>query len=252
MSLWFLVTMAKGFAAHRIWRNGLLPRLPTLWLLLIASAIQGVALMVFLNAPPRYALIYSWSSWMILLLEGLTVVWVFRAVTEKYPRFGHPGTVLLTGFAIIGACACWMVGFLAPPPGWTKAWEIAVFVQRDASLVMIAMLAGSRILLPRVSGIPIRKSAQRASDILTLYVLAAFAGSAFTVATGARYPFFVSLIPIVNGGVFAVLCAVFLTPASDVCPDVLTSPWLDDPNARKSVLLQVDGVEEIGRMLGRQ
>jgi hypothetical protein len=252
MVVWFAATLAKGVAAYVLWRNGLKSRLPTLWVLLMALCTQGIALMVVHRDPMRYALVYAWSSWMILLLEGLSVVWVFRAVTEKYPRFGHPGSVLLTGLAIIGACACWMVGFLAPPAGWSKAWEIAMFVQRDVGLVMIAMLAGSRLLLPQVSGIPIRKSARRASDILTLYVLTACAGSAFTVATAGRHAFASTLIPLVNGGALAVFCAVFLTRASDVCEEARTPAWADDANARKSVRLQVDGVEEIGRILGHQ
>jgi hypothetical protein len=252
MIVWYAATLAKAFAAYRLWKNGLISRLPMLWGLLVALTAQGIALITVHRNLTRATLVYSWTSWIILLLEGLTVVWIFRAVTEKYPRFEGPGAILLTSLAIIGACACWMVGFLAPPPGWSKTWEIAVFVQRDVGLIMIAMLAGSRLLLPRVSGIPIRPSARRASDILTLYVLTAFAGSLFTIATAGHYPFAATLIPVVNGAAFGILCAVWLTPASDVCAELLTAACADDENARKAVLLQVDGVKEIGRMMGRQ
>ena len=252
MTVWSAGTLAKAVAAFLMWRNGLISRVPALWALLIALSVQMVALAAVHRDPARYAQVYAWSSWMILLLEGFSVVGVFRAVTESYPRFALPGTILLTALAIIGACACWMVGFLAPPAGWSKTWEIAVFVQRDVALVMIAMLAGSRLLLPRFSGIPIRKSARRASDILTIFVVTAFAGSTFTIGTAVEYPFLVSLIPMINGAALGILCAVFLTRASDICEDSSTAVWPGHANARKSAMLQVVGMEEIGRMLGRQ
>jgi hypothetical protein len=250
MMVWYAGILAKAVAAFLIWRNGLTSRVPALWALLIALGAQAIALVAFHRDPARYALVYAWSSWIILLLEGFSVVGVFRSVTESYPRFGKPGTVLLSALAIIGACACWMVGFLAPPPGWSKTWEIAVFVQRDVALVMIVMLAGSRLLMPRISGVSIRKSARLASDILTVYVIVAFVGSAFTIDTPGGYPFLQSLIPMLNGLALGVLCAVFLTRDSDVCEDSLAAVWPGGAEARESAMPTLDDLQEIGRILG--
>ena len=249
MSLWAVGTAAKAAGAYRIWRNGLIPRLPTLWALLLALCVQGTVMMALRSDPRRAAEVYTWSGWLVLALEGLSVVWIFLVVTEKYPRFKWPRTILLSGLALIGASACWMAGFWAPPADWGHNWNFSMFVQRDAGLTMLVMLVGTRVLLPSVKGIPIRRSARRASDILTLYLLVMFLCSTFAIATAGRYAFLQALLPILNGAALGILCAVFLTRESDVCEEATATPWVDGDDARKA-LTQIEAAAGFGSKWG--
>ncbi len=239
---------AKAAGAYRIWRDGLVSRLPALWILLLALCAQDVALMALDHDPRRAAEVFAWSSSIMLALEGLSVVWIFFAMTEKYRSFNWPRTILLSALALIGASVCWMAGFWAPPAD-RGGLQFALFAERNAGLVMLVMLAGTRVLLPRVKGIPIRRSARRASDILSLYVLTAFLWSTLAIATAAGYSFLQSLVPILNGATLGLLCAVCLTRESDVCDEAMTSPWVDDDDARKA-LMQIGATAGFGSKWG--
>jgi len=85
---------------------------------------------------------------------------------------------------------------------------------------MFVVLLGTRIFLPRITAIPIRRSAQRAADILTLHMGMALGIAIITVATGLQYTGLVNLATVANGLTFGLLCAFALTPESDVCPEV--------------------------------
>lgn len=247
IALWYAGPATEAVAAYRLARNGLVWRFPTLWAFLVASALQSALLISVQHNPQRYAYIYSYSSVTMLLMEAFAVVGVFWAVTEKYPNFGKPGTVLLSGLAIIGALACWMTRFLAVPPQWSTLWQIAMLIQRYVSLVMIVMLAGSRILLPIVPRIPIRASARRASDILTIHALFGLASSAVTVGTGGRFPWAASLLPVLGGMVTPLLCAFWLTAASDECADLAPVTEKELHEARAAGLRLSDRIDELQR-----
>jgi hypothetical protein len=218
-ALWYAGPATEALAAYRLARNGLAWRFPTLWLLLVAFALQSAVLIYFRRQPAQYAYVYAFSSVTLLLMEAFAIVGVFWVVTEKYPNFGRPGVALLSGLAVLGAVACWMTRFLAVPPHWSAFWQIAVLIERYVTLVMTVVLLGSRVLLPIVPRIPIRASARRASDILTIYALFGLASSAVTVGAGGRFPWAASLLPVLGGVVTPLLCAFWLTPASDECGD---------------------------------
>jgi len=183
----------------------------------------------------------------MLLMEAFAIVGVFWVVTEKYPNFGRPGTVLLSGLAVIGALACWMTRFLAVPPHWSAFWQVAVLTQRYVTLVMIVVLAGSRVLLPIVPRIPIRMSARRASDILTIHALFGLASSTVTVGTDGRFPLAASLLPVLSGLVTPMLCAFWLTAASDECADCAPVTATELRDAEAAGLRLSDRVDELSR-----
>jgi hypothetical protein len=232
---------------YRLARNGLVWRFPALWAFLLASAMRSVMLIPFQHDPARYAYIYSITGVTMLLIEAFAIVGVFWVVTEKYPNFGRPGTVLLSGLAIIGALACWMTRVVAVPIHWSAFWQIAMLTQRYVTLVMIVVLAGSRLLLPIVPRIPIRASARRASDILTIHAVFGLASSAVTVGTGGQNPWAASLLPVLGGVVMPLLCAFWLTAASDECADAAPVTDKELREATAGGLRLVDRLDELSR-----
>jgi hypothetical protein len=220
LTLWCAGIAARAFAAFRLWRSDLIHRFPTLWGLLVVSTAQSAIALCLLAKPVMYAEFYSSTAWCVMLMEAIAPVGVFWAVVERYPRFRTPGTFLLTLLAIAGSAACWAAGYGSVPAGWDGQWHLAVVVQRAVSGIMFAVLLGTRLFLPRITAIPIRRSAQRAADILTLHMGMALGIAIFTVTTGLKYKGLVNLATVANGLTFGLLCAVALTRESDVCPEV--------------------------------
>lgn len=245
--LWYAGPAAKAVAVYQLARKGLVWRFPMLWAFLVASALQSALLIPFQHIPATYAYIYSYTSVPLLLMETFAIVGVFWVVTEKYPNFGKPGTILLSGLAIAGALACWMTRFAAVPLHWSGFWQVAVLTQRYVTLVMIVLLAGTRLLLPIIPRIPIRPSARRASDILTIHALFLLASAALTVGTGAHNALLVSLVPVVGGVVMPLLFACWLTAASDECGDLepVTQRELRDAEAGR--LRLADRIDEFAQ-----
>jgi hypothetical protein len=220
LTLWCAGIAARAFAAFRLWRSNLIHRLPTLWGLLVVLTAQSAIALCLLATPSMYARFYSRTAWCVMLMEAIAPVGVFWAVVERYPRFRAPGTFLLTLLAIAGSAACWAAGYGSVPVGWGGQWHLAVFVQRVVAGIMFAVLLGTRVFLPRLTAIPIRPSAQRAADILTLHMGAALGIVIFGVATGLKYGGLINLATVANGLTLGLLCAVALTRESDVCPEV--------------------------------
>jgi hypothetical protein len=249
--LWAAGIAAKAFAAFRLWRIGLAERFPTLFALLIVLAVQsGVALGIS-GDKAHYAQAYALIAWVSVLMEGFAVTGVFWVVAEFYPRFRIPGTILLAGLAIIGTAICWVAGYIAEPPGWYSSWRIAILGQRAISAVMLFVLVGTRLLLPRVQGIPIRPSARRAADILTLHVGLTLLGAIISVATLLSDPGLISIIAVTNGLALGLFCAVALTPESDLCPQ--SAPRrVNLAEVRAAQQRNLDGLRDYVRMLERQ
>jgi hypothetical protein len=216
--LWFVTPVIKAVAAYRLWRNQLVRRFPTLWAFIVVSTVTAAFLLWFRRDPTTYSYIYSYSTPIMLLLEAFAIVGVFWTVVERYPRIRRPGSALLTALALIGGVAAWLTRSVAVPAGWSGMWQAAILIERYMMLAMIVVLMGTRVLLPRVPGIPIRRSAARATDIITFHVVMCAIGNAFTVATAARYPLVSAYIPVVAGLATAALFAICLTRSSDGSP----------------------------------
>jgi hypothetical protein len=247
VALWYAGPAMKAVAVYRLVRHGLVRRFPALWAFLLASLLRSALLIPFQRDPVRYAYLYSYTGVTMLLMEAFAIVGVFWVVTEKYPNFGRPGTVLLSGLAVLGALACWVTRFAAVPAHWEALWQLAVLIQRYATLVMIVVLAGTRLLLPIIPRIPIRPVARRASDILTVHALFGLAAAALTVATAARQPLLVSLLPVVGGVVVPLLCAFWLTAASDDCSDFAPVTEKERSETAAGLLRLGDRLDELSR-----
>jgi hypothetical protein len=251
LTLWCAGIAARAFAAFRLWRSNLILRLPTLWGLLVVLTAQSAVALCLLAKPVMYAEVYARTAWCVMLMEAIAPVGVFWAVVERYPRFRAPGTFLLTLLAIAGSAACWAAGYGSVPAGWNGQWHLAVFVQRAVAGIMFAVLLGTRVFLPRITAIPIRPSAQRAADILTLHMGAALGTSIFAVATGLKYAGLINLATVANGLTFGLLCAVALTRESDVCPEVWRRK-IDAAEIDSRLARTWENFRDYTRMLDRQ
>jgi hypothetical protein len=251
LTLWCAGIAARAFAAFRLWRSNLIYRLPTLWGLLVVLTAQSTIALCLLADPVVYARFYALTAWCVMLMETIAPIGVFWAVVERYPRFRGPGTFLLTLLAIAGSVVCWAAGYGSVPSGWGGNWHIAVVVQRVVAGIMFAVLLGTRIFLPRITAIPIRRSAQRAADILTLHMGMALGIAIFTVATGLKYTGLVNLATVANGLTFGILCAVALTGESDMCPEVWPQK-IDVAEIDSRLARTWENLRDYTRMLDRQ
>jgi hypothetical protein len=251
LTLWCAGIAARAFAVFRLWRSNLIHRLPTLWGLLFVLTAQSAIALCLLAEPALYARFYARTAWCVMLMEAIAPVGVFWAVVERYPRFRAPGTFLLTLLAVAGSAACWAAGYGSVPAGWNGHWHLAVVVQRVVTSIMFAVLLGTRVFLPRITAIPIRRSAQRAADILTLHMGVALGTSIFAVATGLKYAGMINLATVANGLTFGLLCAVALTRESDVCPKVWPRK-IDAAEIDSRLARTWENFRDYTRMLDRQ
>ena len=232
-------------AAYRLWHNRMVQRFPTVWAYLVVSAIRDLMLMYwFRHHPHRYSILYSQTVAVEVLVQAFAVVGVFFAVAEHYPRFRIPGSVLLAALALAGTAATLLTHSFAVPArqGWEPVWAAAVLSERYAWTVMVVMLAGSRLLIPKVRGIPVRRSARRASDILTFQCIGSI--SCVVLAGSGRVTMWNFYLPLLFSLASAALWLLWLTPASDRCEE--PAPLSDEqlaflarPNRSYEMLLRL-------------
>jgi len=219
--LWYAAIAAKTAAAYRLYRDGLITRFAPLWVYLVVCTLRSLALLAMQDDLERYRQVFTYSMPLVSLLEGFAVAGAFWAVAEQYPRFRKPGSVILCCLAGIGGCAAWLTHFVAVPAGWSAPWQVASLLERHTLLGMTIVLAGTRYLLPRIPGIPIRPSAKRVADILCANTLTVFAASVLFIGTNTTEA---AMAQILRVGVGGVLCwsalALFVTKASDRSADL--------------------------------
>jgi hypothetical protein len=218
--LWYATIAARLAAAYRLLHDRLIIRFPTVWVFLVYSVARSIALVTMQSNPRLYQRVWTYTIPLTLLLEAFAVAGVFWAVAEQYPRFRRPGSVILGCLAGIGASAAWLTHFVAVPPGWSAPWQAAQLLERNCVLIMTVVLAGTRFLLPRIPGIPIRPSAKRMADILTANAALELIVYAFFNATDARRPAVVQLVMLAGQLAGMTAMALFVTSASDRSGDI--------------------------------
>jgi hypothetical protein len=221
ITLWCLGIAAKALAAYRIIRKGLFERIPILWTFIVISVARSTALLCFVRSPRRYADIAADSMPMMLLSEAFAIVSVFWLLTENFPKWRRPGTISLTVLAVLGTSAAVLLRSAAMPKdwgyGWAEAWQVAVVIQRDGMLVMAVVLVGTRVLLTIVRMIPVRPSARRAADVLSIDVALGLTGSIVIIWLGRGIPLLAYAWPTISGLANGLLLAFWLPAASDAC-----------------------------------
>jgi hypothetical protein len=216
-SIWAAAVLVTLAAAFRLWWNGMAMHFPTVWIYLLVSGLRGAVLLLVFQTPATYAAFYSRTAPLQLLVEAFAVVGVFFAVAEYYPKFRGPGTALLTALAIMGATGTWWTREFARPAQWTIVWSAAVLSERYAWTVMVVMLLGSQLMLPRVKGIPIRPAARRASNILALQLAASVVSALLAASATATYLNY--CLPVSANLVLGLAWLLYVTPSSHKCAD---------------------------------
>lgn len=249
IALWYAAAATKLVAAYRLVMTGLFRRYPTLMALFIASAADHLLLISMIHQPPAKVMLwYSITSPLLLLFDGGAVVGVFWVALEGFPQLRKPGAALLSAVALLaGLAAYWTRTAATPASGWSLAWQVAILLQRNTGLVLIATLTATRFLMSGLSDVPIRPSARRAADILTIQSVVVIWGvPVFTVATGARFPEITQILPLVAGILAAGLCAAFLTLESDRLPAPRLARELRSSDAsRRALDLELDGFRRL-------
>jgi len=227
LGLWYAAIAAKGIAAYRLYQQGLVTRFPTVWAFLAIDICRSLLLNVLGHA--RYKAVYTASLPIMMLFGAFAVVGVFWAIAEEYPRFRKPGTVILTCLAAIGACVAWLTQVVAVPPSWSGPWQALQLFERNCILGMTVVLAGTRFLLPRIPGVPIRRSALRMADILTSRAAFDLLGSTLIIAGGKPFTAVAQVVNIGGTLICLLAMAMFVTRASDECPGL--RPITDEDEA---------------------
>jgi hypothetical protein len=255
IALWYTAAAMKLAAAYRLVSTGLFRRYPTLLALFLASAAHHLLLISMIHAPASRAIFwYSVTSPFMILFDAGAVVGVFWVALEGFPQLRNPSVALLSAVALLaGLAAYWTRAVALPSSGWSLAWQAALLLQRNAGLVLIAVLTATRFLISGLSYTPIRPSARRAADILMAQsVLLTWGVPVFTVATGARFPEMTQILPLAGGILAAGLCALLLTPQSDrlPAPRSLRDARATDAN-RRALDLEMDGFRRLAGLTNR-
>jgi hypothetical protein len=193
----------------------------------------------------RYTHVLDW------IFDAFAAIAAFRGLTEAFPRVESSVTMLLGALGILGACSVWMTGFVKMPPGWGTLTALIIFLESNVGIIMAAMLAGLRATTALMR-FPTPKGARRLCDLMTLYLFGIFLASAPRWHAGQPRPFerLIIIVSIYNGAIFAGLSAFWLFRASDRSEDLLPLVWAPAVERPKAELLQMEGGEEISRLLG--
>jgi hypothetical protein len=223
-------------------------RAPSLWALITFNCVTSVLAICLSYRTDLYTALLRCTLFLHWIFEALTVIAAFRALTKAFPRVEYSVTLLLGALGIVGTCAVWMAGFIKMPLGWSTRTGLSFALERDTGFIMAVILVGSRGTIAMM-GIPTRKSARRFCDLMIFYMLGGSLAMAFTIVT-TRHIVLRTLLPIYKGAIFAGLSAFWLFRASDRDEDLLPLVWTPAIERPKAELLQMEGREEISRLLG--
>jgi hypothetical protein len=216
--VWCLGIAAKAVAAWRIARKGLFDSLAIFLAFLLFSVARSTTLLFFRHDPHRYKYIAADSMPLMLLAEGFAIASVYWLLTENFPRWRRPGTIVLACLGTLGAAAALATRKLGVPPdwsyGWAQAWEGAVLLQRYGMIAMLVTLGGARFLVTLVRGVPVRPIARRAADVLCIDAALGLLNSILTMWLGRRYPVLAFHGPVLAGLLNGLLWAFWLPAAA--------------------------------------
>jgi hypothetical protein len=196
-----------------------------------------------------YDTIFIYITVLEYMLMGLVVIAAFRGITEAFPRVGYSVTLLFGALTVVGACSVWMARFYTAAQVWSVFWALALVGKRDVAFIMATTLAGARITIA-IMGVPTRQSARRFCDLTTLYMFGPFLSAAFALIHLRPYYVLSTLLSTCNDIIFAGLSAFWLFRPSDREEDLLPLAWCHALDRPKTELLQLEGREEISRLLG--
>jgi hypothetical protein len=226
-AMWCAAGVFAVAAACRMVKNGIASRY---WLLTTYLAAYGLWYLVLASHwqhQSLYSKIYEYTMAPMIVLECAAIVSVFFVLVENYKAFRK---IAIAGIAILitaGIIVAWFTRNVGAPVlegmrGVLLPWE------RYASLILVGLLSGIALLLPRTRYLPLRGSAQRAIAILTVDsmegLIVASLRMVLSVQT-AHSPLWarwlVTLLPMALRMSICALWLFWMTPASDADPNVV-------------------------------
>jgi hypothetical protein len=253
-AVWCAGIALKGAAACRMAWNGLAKRIPLLCAFLAICTVRSSVLLTLRSQPDVYLKVYSATMPFTLLAEFAAIIAVFWVLATNYRNFRIFGSILLSGFALAGVVAASITCFIVFPSGVSNLGEAMLLLQRYASIVMVVVLAGTRLTLPESPRIPIPVNARRAADILVLDAglgtLTAWVARAF----GFSHPVATALLPTLTGLFLGALWLVGVgrvaeSPVVERTPEELES---EERQAALAMHRAAAHVREAARLLHRQ
>jgi len=242
-AMWCAGALLKAAAVCRMAKNGIARRYVLLAVFLAACSLRTLVLVFLWQHQAQYRRVYEASMPILNLLECAAVVGVFWVLVENYRNFRKIGIVGLSALAIAGLGAAWVTRHWGLPIS-VGLREIALLWERQTSLVLVGVLAGIALLLPRSRYLPLRVSAQRAIAILTVeeaevLLLASIGmiakGAVTHSALWVRWTY--TLFPMALRIGIGALWLFWMTPASDAEPKIVVLSDEDlERHARESKL----------------
>lgn len=200
------------------------------WVLTMYLAICSAwsLVMLFLWAhQTTYRRVFSAVSPFIMLAECAAVISLFWVLVENYKSFRKIGAIGISGLVGLGVIVAWATRGVGIPL-LVGARETMLLWQRYESLVLVGLLAGIYLLLPRSKYLPLRGSAQRAVAVFSIEATEGLLlggigvflnGGLAHAALWIRWA--VTLFPLALRMVTGSLWMFWLTPASDADPQVM-------------------------------
>lgn len=213
--VWCAGVLCKGMAAYRTARSGMIRFAPSLWLYIAVFFIYSAGLLAVRPNYTAYLQVYSIGLPVILVLQLVATTAIFRLVTVNYPNFRIAGSVLFGALAIAGVGAAWATSYFSAAANGqliASLWEAMMFAQRYTFVVIVVVLLGVLVFLPRWPCIPIPRSARAAAWIMVFDAGSSFAGVWFTEYYGYEHPVIMATLSAARGLVLA-LAWMRLKPA---------------------------------------
>ena len=198
-ALWYGEIVLKAIAAYRVYSTRLVLDFPVLFIFLVTSTVKSTILVQLRHLPSSYAIVYSASVPVMLVLEFLCGIEIFDRLTANYREVARAGRIILALFAILAVTASTVSVKIGVPESWHGVGEAAILLDRYGLVVLFAVLLTMSLLVHWVPSLLIPANARRAAIILALYVLGNAAGSAIAVGTGGRWSLMPSFLIVATG-----------------------------------------------------
>src|SRR5579872_5456309 len=165
-AMWCAAGLITAAAACRMALNGIARRNWLLTTYLAFFSVRYLLLARLWHHQASYRAAYGFTMAPMMALECAAIVSVFFVLVENYKAFGKIAIAGMAFLITVGVIVAWSTRNVGVPSSHGIR-ETVLLWQRYGSLILVGLLAGIALLLPRTQYLPLRGSAQRAMAIMT-------------------------------------------------------------------------------------
>jgi hypothetical protein len=220
--LWCAGPVLDLAAACRMARNGLIQQYRLVVFYLLISVLRSALLVASWRHQESYHRLFDSTLPVALMAQALAILATFWVVVENYPKFRGIGAVALAVLIAFGIAITWATRNIGMAQSYSRR-EGVLLMERHSLLIMVSLVIGVAVLLPKFSEIPIRKSATRVATILGLdagcyFIIAAIglATTAYVARLQVNPRFVITFIPFIVRIGIGLLWLLWPTPQSHV------------------------------------